>query len=290
MSSWKEWLSETGRIRRFWNRAHSRPAPATWLDDPHVRLLVNERISGSVGRWPMDWFQDLGLPRFDRAVSLGCGTGALERDLARRGLVRCVLGIDLSPSALARARGEARSAGLEGVAYAAADLNRLRLAAGSLDAVFVHQALHHVAALESCVDEVAAALHPDGVLFLDEYVGPSRSEWNREKLRSVREVFERIPSAARRVRRLRLPVDREDPSEAVRSSEIESVVAQRFRCVERRAYGGNLFAPLMPTLQLERLGAAEHKRWIETLDGIEKEWLERGVASFYVLSVNVKRP
>lgn len=277
-------------VRSFWSRAHrAAGGTTTWLHDRFVRAVVNERVSGSPGRWPMDWFESLALHPFGDVVSLGCGTGALERDLSRRGLGRRILGLDLSPAALAVAAREAKAAGYPGLEYRIANLDQLTLPGASFDAVFVHQALHHVRSLECCLETVERALRPAGILFIDEYVGPSRHEWKRSDLDRLREVFLMLPAPARRVRRLGLPVDWKDPSEAVRSSEIEGLVGERFDLVVRRPYGGNLMAPLMPNLDLDRLPEAEHEDWVRRFAATEDRWMAGGEKSYYVTAVYRRR-
>lgn len=271
--------------RRFWDATHRRGLPTTWFDDRYARRHINLRVTGSPDASPMDGFVSLGLGPFDRALSLGCGTGALERDLVRRGLVARIAALDASPEALRIARDRAAEEGLAGIEYGLGDLNDLRLEAESFDAVFFHQALHHVEALESCLDRVEAALRPGGVLFVDEYTGPSRREWNDERIAPVRRAFAAVPSAARRVRRVGLPVDRRDPSEAVRSSEIPAELLRRFRPIVERPYGGNLLAPLLPNLDLARLPELEHEAWIDRWVAEEDEMLARGEPTFYLAAV-----
>lgn len=292
IDSWRGVLSRLVRrvlVVRYWGAVHSTEGPRTWLQDRFVRAIVNERISGSQQRWPLDWFRELGLGVFDRALSLGCGTGALERDLARRGLVRTCLGLDISEAAIAHSRRAAQEAGIDCLEYQVADLDALSLPEARYDAIFFHQALHHVSRLESCLQAVRSALREGGVLYLDEYVGPSRSEWNRMRMRGVRSAFRSIPRAARRVGRVGLPVDWRDPSEAIRSSEIEDLVSGLFAPIARRPYGGNLLAPLLPNLSLDVLGDDEHRAVVERLAEQESERIAGGERSFYVVAVLRRR-
>jgi SAM-dependent methyltransferase len=84
-----------------------------WLAHPDVRAYVNEAVSGSPDVWAIEWFgrefRDL-LP-LDRCAVIGCGTGAVERDLVRRGLARSVTAIDVAPAAVTFARQEAGARG-----------------------------------------------------------------------------------------------------------------------------------------------------------------------------------
>ncbi len=271
-------------VGRFWNAAHERGGIATWLGEPAVRRCVNRRVTGSPDVWPIEWLaREIVRQPFPRALSLGCGDGALERDLMTKGLCQALLGLDISDQALALARRSA--AGYAGLAYARADLDRLRLESASYDAVFAHQALHHVRELEACLGQVSRALTPGGLLYLDEYVGPSRHQWRRELLRCAEEVFRQLPKAVRRRRRLQLPVDWRDPSEAVRSSEIVSLIAERFEIRERRDYGGNLFAVIYPHLRLDGLEPAARQEVLGQLIAREDELLAAGAPSFYTVIV-----
>ena len=120
-----------------------------WLAHPMVVARVNTLISGDPGcdaygrleRLLRERGWNLPIPR---AVSLGCGFGNLERDLAQRGLVQDIAGYDLAEGAVAEARRLACEAGLDALRYHVADLDALSFEKASLDAVFAHQAVHHV--------------------------------------------------------------------------------------------------------------------------------------------------
>src|SRR4029079_6952311 len=85
-----------------------------WLATPAVREAVNARVSGEPHRWPLDWFQEAFADRLplDGAVSIGCGAGALERDLVAKGICQKITGIDVAGPPLEKARQEAATAGL----------------------------------------------------------------------------------------------------------------------------------------------------------------------------------
>jgi SAM-dependent methyltransferase len=281
-------------IGRYWSRAFAAGGVETWLAEPAVRRYVNAAVSGSPDRWPMEWLASLHPGGFARAVSLGCGDGALERDLRRKSLCRRVLGIDLSIGALALAAARSRAPGaegvegVEGIAYVCQDLNSLALPPRAFDAAFFHQALHHVEELESCLAEVAASLRPGGMLYLDEYVGPSRSEWRRSLLDAAEAVYQGLPRAVRRRRRLALPVDWRDPSEAVRSSDILAAVAARFAIELRRDYGGTFLAVIYPHLDLSRCSPTERAATLAAIIDAERSHLQDGGPSYY--TVVIARP
>jgi SAM-dependent methyltransferase len=97
-------------------------------------------------------------------VDVGCGDGAMTRRLA--GLAASVVGVDPSGEAVARARAHAgaNERYLEGTAQA------LPVDDASADAVAFFNSLHHVPAeaLAAALDEARRALHPGGVLYVQE--------------------------------------------------------------------------------------------------------------------------
>jgi SAM-dependent methyltransferase len=275
-------------IERYWARAFASGGVETWLAEPAVRRYVNAFVSGSAESWPMEWLASRYPGGFDRAVSLGCGDGALERDLRRKSLCRFVLGIDLSTGALALAVARARAEGVQKIAYVRQDLNALALPEGAFDAAFFHQALHHVEDLEGCLAEVASSLKPGGMFYLDEYVGPSRAEWKRSLLYEAEAVYQSLPRAVRRRRRLALPVDWRDPSEAIRSSDILSALEERFSIELRRDYGGTFLSVIYPHLDFRRSSPAEREATLGTIIDAERAYLMNGGSSYS--TVVIARP
>jgi SAM-dependent methyltransferase len=259
------------------------------MHEAEVRRYVNASVSGSPNCWPTDWLRSLLEDRhLSTAVSLGCGEGALERDLLFKGICSSILGIDISAGALELARSRAAARGLTGVEYRQGDLNSLNLPSRSFDAAFFHQALHHVEDLDGCLSAMASALKPGGLLYLDEYVGPSRQEWIPALIAEADRFFVSLPAAIKRRRHIGVPVDWRDPTEAVRSSEILSAVSRYFKIEARRDYGGNFLAVIHPHLRLDHLSPAERDELLRSIVQAETEHLKSGAASYYTVLVASK--
>lgn len=267
----------------FWSRTARAGGIPTWMGERVVRERINRRISGDPGVWPTDWLLEH-TGRVERGLSLGCGAGALERDLVRKGICRTVTGVDASRGSIEIARRAAADEGLDhSLEYTVGDLNRMTVEPSSFEAAFFHQSLHHVERLGHCLRQVARSLAEGGYLYLDEYVGPSRNGWNRDELADAAAVWETLPVELRRRRRLAYPIDRRDPTEAIRSAEIVGALEEHFEIVERRDYGGNLLAVIHPHLSFDMVEEAEREVLLEALLDIEDELLARGVASYYTV-------
>lgn len=270
----------------FWDREVVDPTHTSWMQNPRVADYILQSISGSErGLWPVDWFERwLSGRRFKRGLSIGCGTGPLERDVVRRGLVEKIDAFDGSTNSLRVAREAAVAEGLlPRIRYYAADFNRPSLPKKLYDVVFVHQALHHVTRLERLMSAIMEALTEDGILYLDEYIGPSRTQWNEKRIRRHRAIFESTPGEAKLSDTLLLPVQKYDPSEAVRSAEIMPRLRVGFDIKAVRGYGGNLLSVLCPLIDFDRTPGG-----VDAIIREEKQLLATGEPPFY--AVIVARP
>ncbi|HEY3054632.1 MAG TPA: methyltransferase domain-containing protein [Thermoanaerobaculia bacterium] len=280
-------MTDVTRAGAFWDEQSRAASLKLWMAHEPARRYINKLISGNADRWPLDWFQETfnGL-QFDRALSVGCGAGALERDLVRRKICATVDAFDGSVASLAIARKLALTDGsIRSVRYYAADFNAPILRRKTYDAVFCHQSLHHVAKLEKLFRAILYALRDDGYLFIDEYIGPSRFEWTPALLAAAAKVYQTVvPPNARLFEELPPPIVPGDPSEAFRSSEILPQLKRGFEIVAMRPYGGNLLAVICP--QVDWTQAPPDL--MDTLISIEQERFPMHETSYH--AVIVARP
>lgn len=237
----------------YWDSiaAHSR-VEEIWASHPLARARINRRISGDPDVWPTTWLKERlsGRPRIREAVSVGCGMGELERDLVRLDLVDRITGIEISPVCVGEASRAVAEAGLGSrISYRCADAWTELATFRDLDAVFFHASLHHFDRLDEMARLLRRVLAPGGLLYLDEYVGPSPEEWSlRDEIRWNWHYYH-LPKVVRRVGRIRPPINLDDPTEAVASSEILPAIEREFSTLERRDYGGNLLSVIYANLR-----------------------------------------
>jgi SAM-dependent methyltransferase len=105
---------------------------------------------------------DAGFRPQSRVLEVGCGTGVLTRVLARRPEVAEVVGVDVAPTLLARARELA--AGLANVEFAEGDARALPFEDEGFDAVVFDSTLTHVPRPEEALAEAARVLRAGGRL------------------------------------------------------------------------------------------------------------------------------
>lgn len=104
-----------------------------------------------------------------RVLEIGCGTGVVSRELARRvGPGGSVLALDPSPVFLTRARKMAEPDGLRNVIFQAADARALDLPDGAFDVAVAVTVLCHVPGRERVLRELRRVVRPGGyVLIMD---------------------------------------------------------------------------------------------------------------------------
>jgi len=279
-----------------------------WMKHPMVVSRLNTRISGNPA---IDAYmhlrhllEDLGrqLP-VKRAISLGCGYGALERKLVSIDIAERIDAYDLVEDAIREARRLAADQGIDKIRYHVFDLEDPELLAdskGSIDIIFAHQSVHHIEDLEGLFRRVHRALRPGGIFHLHEFVGPDRFQWTDDQLREINSFVEMLPRKYRLLPSgkerpvLQKPTITEmlssDPSEAVRSSTILPAVKRYFRIIEQREIGGSLLhLGLGDIAQNFRMDEAEDRAHLERFFAREDQLMERGViGSDFVVVTAIK--
>ncbi len=225
-----------------------------WSALPSINRIINRRITGDEdGDW-LVWLRDeFADGPFDLGLSIGCGTGEVDRAVLELGLCSRMEGVDVAEGALEVAR---RLAGDRPLEYRREDLETVSIEPGRYDIIFSAATLHHINNLESCVAGLHAGLREGGLLAVCEYTGPPRFQWSPEQLRLVSDIFSFLPWRCRydhkisgTRRRLERPevcsMVTGDPSEAVRSSEVLGVIERYFEPLGSRPIAGTLLNPLL---------------------------------------------
>jgi SAM-dependent methyltransferase len=102
----------------------------------------------------------------ERALDAGTGAGTLALALAP--LVREVVGVDIVPELLERARKDAP----ENVTFVQGDATALAFESNSFDLSCSRRTLHHIAHPERAISELVRVTAPGGSIFVDDQIAP----------------------------------------------------------------------------------------------------------------------
>jgi SAM-dependent methyltransferase len=231
-----------------------------WTQHPKVQERLNFLASGDPRRNRFEYFMDRylrGKMPVERALTLGCGHGELERGLVQYNFATRHDAVDIADGAISEANRLAKEAGLTHVSYRIADINFIELPRNTYDVIFGVGSIHHIARLEHVFGQVAESLKPGGYFFLDEFIGPSQFQWPAVQLAAINDAANALPD------RYRMCVDRPtapkpvvnrhsieemnavDPSEAIRSAEIVRLLPKYFNVLETKGVGGSLLHLLL---------------------------------------------
>lgn len=142
---------------------------ALWGRDERYYELAREHVRRAAASGIEYGFLDRHLPFAGRILEVGCGEGSNVAVLAKPG--REFYGCDLSRLAIAIAR---RDGGDAAARMLVADAAALPFTRGSFDGVFAVSVIEHLPEPERVLDEMIAALAPQGrlVLVSPQYGGP----------------------------------------------------------------------------------------------------------------------
>ncbi len=226
---------------------------------------------------------------FRRGISVGCGTAVKEMVAISEGLVDRFVLYELSPERIRAGEATARRLGLENrVEFRCADAFDNERDDAAYDLVSWSSALHHMFDVDAALEWSHRMLRKGGVLLLDDYVGPTRMQFEAAVLEASTRFRESLPRAyledplrpgvilPTRIERpnVALIVAR-DPSEAVDSSRILGSLNRHFRDVDLVYTGGAVYAVGLNDV-LHNLVAAEDWDAIDRALALDDACLERG--------------
>ena len=260
-----------------------------WLNHPVTREYLQQRISGDPSVGSLAYWQAKYFPRpLGHALSLGCGFGGFERSLLQINGAEHVTGIDVSGGAIDGARSLAEQGGFaDRITYQVFDLNKYSLPAASYDAIFGISAVHHIENLEKIFDQCHQALKPGALLFLDEYIGPTRWQYSDDIKDIINRILAILPPRFRR--RFHAPgvlateawrpdllwFETTDPSESIRSADILPELKRKFDIIDFRPYGGAILHILLSGIAGNFLELREEDTALLQLMAFLEETLEQ---------------
>lgn len=103
-----------------------------------------------------------------RWIEVACGPGLIARAMAPR--VGSVVGLDLTPAMIEKARADAATAGVENVSFELGDATAIDLPDDSLDGAITRFSLHHIPGPVRVLEEMRRVVRPGGYVVVSDFV------------------------------------------------------------------------------------------------------------------------
>lgn len=271
-------------VARHWSGVKADTVRSFW-QSPIVRGELNRRITGDPEVDSIEYFRRryCGKP-FARALSLGSGQGHHERALIKAGVCEHIIGVDVSPERVEQANAAIPRDVRGRLEFVCANLETWE-PEGQFDLIVAKAVLHHLEGLERWAEIAASRLQPGGLVYVDEFVGARRFQWSKRQMVVINRLLACLPPEMRldltrddgalKERVGRPSIERfveNDPSEAIRSDEVLSVLSRHLDLVELRPYGGGVYHQLFSRIMGNFEEAPEAVRLIMEIDAILTEY------------------
>ena len=217
--------------------------PGYWNDfDEVVRYQRRLATDDPNLPWHRHLWQRNGCQPFRRALVLNAGTGWVERDLLRDGVVKAVFGIDWLPQFVAEAQRAADAEGFDTV-YTQVDTNTFDWSSvPNVDLVLNFAAGHHIAYLDRTFRACRELLLDGGTYVMWDYAGPHRNQYGSDMWAAMEQANNSLPMHLRKT--MAYPhlatMLATDPSEAVHSELLLEVTKRYFDFSHLRPVGGTV--------------------------------------------------
>lgn len=270
-----------------------------WLNHPRVARHYYSKAQLDGQDW-RDWVvKKLGRkPR--RVLELGCGDGQALCRMAEGGYAESITGLDLDFSRFAATADQCKAKGIS-CSFLACDVNAVELPESQFDLIYALQSVHHFENLEHVFAQCNRALTGDGLIVLDEFVGPNRFQWTDAQLALTGQLLSLLPVHLRHYTHglLKHAEGRSTvqevidvcPSEAVRSQDIVRTFESAFDVIWNKKLGGTIQHLLYSGIIHNFPDEDEYTlRVIDTINSLEQVFIDHGILkSDFALLVGRKK-
>lgn len=244
------------RTAATWDAIQTSIAPEYWGNFKVVRELTQKRITGDTNlSWYTMQIQKRVNP-FGRVLAFGDGKGmAAEAAIVRKNTSEIVY-FNISNEECQRfLKLVTENKITVPVRCFIGDANTYNFHdLGNFDTIISVGAFHHMKNFNKIFSHLNDILAPDGLIYIDEFVGPRKWSFNRRVRRQINELLSSLPATLVLDRRpvriwdfFILWLRANDPSEAVRSDKLKAAIELKFKVQESDHFGGSLLFPFFQT-------------------------------------------
>ncbi len=259
------------RVKGAWNYAAA-IEEIRWWEIPAVRERRNMLRTGDTQLETSEYiFRKFFNNKKNLTVlSPGCGTGDKEIALSLFPQIAKLDAFDIAEKRISEAKKKAEEKHINKLNFFTADISAYDFGENKYDIIIFDSFLHHVKDVNKILTKTKEALKGEGLLIIDEYVGPNRFQWEKEALDIANRLLAELPEKLKRrtngkiKRKIYRPgiwrMILSDPSEAVNSEAILPELEKHFLPVEVHPYGGNILQLLLKDIERNFLNLSDERK------------------------------
>ncbi len=268
---------------------------SNWWTIPYVIERWNKLISGnpSVNDKVFLINEVLADIKEPQLLSLGAGSCNNEMELAGYHHFKEITCVDLSPYRLSEAEKKIREKGYHNFKFICSDIKNYHFPENHFDIVYFNSSLHHFSNVKSLIeDKVFKCLKNNGLLVINEYVGPSRMQFPPKQIQAINRAIRLIPRYYRKRYKTNLTKNffsgpglirmvMADPSECIDSGNIIPSIHKYFTPVVEKPYGGNILMHVLKDIAYNFIELnSEKQKVLDELFHFEDQYLRENPSNF----------
>lgn len=195
-----------------------------------------------------------------KMLSLGSGKCHHELEFAEHPNIKEIVCMDISDELIENARTTAYQNNLSNISFKVQNVYEYTYPENYYDIVFFHASLHHFKNIDNFLkNKVKHTLKKNGLLIINEYVGPNRLQYPKHQIKAINECLNLIPMKFKKRFKLNFFKNRfygsglirmiiADPSECIESENIMPSIHKHYTIVYESSFGGNILIPALKDL------------------------------------------
>ncbi|MCK5056345.1 MAG: class I SAM-dependent methyltransferase [Candidatus Aminicenantes bacterium] len=252
-------FSALKKTAQFWDQTDTASSIDYWGNNKVIREFIQKEITGDASlSWYTKTIRERPTP-FGRILTFGDGHGmGAEAFLTKRDTTEIIY-LNISNGEGTRFKKKMEELDIDiPYSFIQADANSFDYASlGFFDTIIDVGAFHHFENFEYIYPQLNNQLKPDGIMYVDEYVGLSKLGFEQHVIDIINKLLTSLPEDLIACQKKVFQNDYKqlwkrsnDPSEGIRSGDLDRMLRRYFKLVEATSFGGTLLQPFFLTSQL----------------------------------------
>nr|WP_298004662.1 class I SAM-dependent methyltransferase [uncultured Flavobacterium sp.] len=267
-----------------------------WWQVPYIQKRWNVLITGNESVDPKSYLVNKLAQSNQHLNVLSLGTGNCSNELfyaAFPEVFHSITCVDITENNLINAQKKAQENRFTNMVFKCTDVHTAVFEPQSFDLIMFHSSLHHFRNLDQLfTSKLLPALKPNGMLFINEYVGANRLQYPKEQIKAINKALDAIPLKYKKRKATNrfknkyygsgwLRMYMADPSEAVDAAAINPTIKKYFSIIEEKPYGGNLLMSVFKDIAYHFVDETPEKLTLmDRVFSIEDEFLKKHPSDF----------